>query len=160
MLEQLQRPRDARAGGVGLVQATRLVERCACRVPKLLNPRLEPGPLGHLERELPPGRAERLVDARQHAAQTPRAVRSEQPDPLGILRRAELLQREVERLARDHARLVLVEHAEVRVDRSLERMRLQQPVAEPVNRRDPGTVQLTREVVPVELGEAAADSCA
>ena len=132
----------------------------ARRLAQLLDPSLEPRPLGHLEHELPTGRAKRLVDAGQHPAQPPRPVRGQQPDPLRIVRRAELLQREVERLARDHARLVLVEHAEVRVDRRLERVRLQQPVAEPVDRGDPGAVELTREIVPVELGEAAADPSA
>ena len=78
----------------------------------------------------------------------------------GSCRRAELLEREVERLAREHAGLVLVEHAEVRVDRSLERVRLQEAVAEAVNRGDPGAVELTREVVPVELRESAANPAA
>ena len=159
-LEQLERPRDACASLVRLVYAGRLVERHARRLAELLDSSLEPRPLGHLEHELAPGRAERLVDARQHSAQAPRPVRGQEADALGIVRRAELLECEVERLAREHAGLVLVEHAEVRVDRCLERMRLQEAVAEAVNRGDPGAVELTGEVVPVELRETAADPAA
>ena len=159
-LEHLQRPRDACAGLLGLVQACRLVERRTRRLAQLLDSSIEARPLRHLEHELAPGRAERLVDTRQHSAQAARSVRGQKPDALGIVRSTELLERDVERLAGEHAGLVLVEHAEVRVDRSLERVRLQEAVAEAVNRGDPGAVELTREVVSVELREAAADPAA
>ena len=98
-LEQLERPRDACASLVRLVHAGRLVECHARRLAELLDSSLEPRPLGHLEHELAPGRAERLVDARQAFGAGPRAPYvARRRDALGIVRRAELLEREVERL--------------------------------------------------------------
>ncbi len=157
VLEQLERPGRARAGLVRLLEPRRVVDDAPSRLPQLLDPRLEAGPLGDLEHELAAGGAERLVDAGQHPPQPAGAVGREQPGPLGVTRRAELLERGLERLAREHARLVLVEDPEVRVDAGLEGVRLQQSVAEAVNRRDPGAVELAGEIVPVELGQAAAN---
>src|SRR5207244_12233784 len=79
---------------------------------------------------------------------------------LRIPGRAEGLDRLLERLAGEHARLVLVQDAEVRIDPGLERMGLQQAMTEAVDRRDPGPVQLAREIVAVELAEPPPDSSA
>ena len=129
------------------VRSLGIVGQAPSRFAELLDPGVQPRPLGHFQHEVAAGRAERLVDAGQHPPQPARAVRGEQADPLRIGGRAELLQRGVERLAGEDSRLVLVEHAEDRVDRGLERMRLQEPVAEAVDGRDPGAVELAREVV-------------
>src|SRR4029079_14794035 len=94
-----------------------------------------------LEPKLEPRRAKRLVHARQHPAQAPPAVRGEQPQPRLVIA-AELLQRRPEGLAAENTALAVVEHPEARVDPGRERMRLQEPVAEAVDRRDPGRVEL------------------
>jgi hypothetical protein len=59
--------------------------------------------------------------------------------PVGAERR----QRLVEGLSGEDRRLRLVELAEARIEPGLERIGLQQPVAEAVNGRDPGAVELT-----------------
>ena len=156
-LEELD---DARAGLARRVRSLGVVGEAPSRLAELLDPGVEPRPLRHFQHEVAAGRAERVVDARQHPPQPARTVRGEQADSLRIAGRAELLERGVERLAGEDARLVLVEHAEVRVDRGLERMRLQEPVAEAVDGRDPGAVELAREVVAVKLCEPSADAAA
>ena len=118
---------------------------------------LEAGPLAELENERAPGGAERLVDARQHPAQAGRAVRREQPQALGLASRAERVERALERLSTQHGGAGLVELPEARVEPDAERMGLQEPVAEAVDRRDPRAVELTGEVVPPAVEERGAD---
>ena len=116
-------------------------------------------PLGHavllaeLERQRPPGRAERLVDAGQHAAEAVARVGREQPQPLGIAARAERGQRALERLAAEHRRLVVGELVEARVEPDRERMGVQEPRAEAVDGRDPRPVELACEIVPSALAQ-------
>src|SRR5581483_4779464 len=86
------------------------------------------------------------------------AVRREQPQPVGVARGAELLERVPERLAPEDGALRLVELAEARIEPGGEGIRLQQPQAEAVDRRDPGAVELAREVVAPALGERSADA--
>ncbi len=112
-LEELD---DASAGLARRVRSLGVVGQAPSRLAQLLDPRVEPRPLRHFEHEVAAGRAERLVDAGQHPPQPARTVRGEQADSLRIAGRAELLERGVERLAGEDARLVLVEDAEVRVD--------------------------------------------
>ena len=52
-----------------------------------VEPLVEAGPLAELEHELAAGRAQRLVDGRQHPPQAGGAVGREQPQPLGIVAR-------------------------------------------------------------------------
>ncbi len=130
----------------------------ACRLLQLGEPLLEPRSLlveGQLEG--PPGRAQRLVDAGEHPPQPAGAVGGEQLEPLGLAALAEGRERRLERLAADHTALALVEDAEARIQPGRERMRLQQSQAEAVDRRDPGAVELAREVVTASLGERRAD---
>src|SRR5882724_6996704 len=98
--------------------------------------------LAELEDELAAGRSQRLVDAGEHAAQPVCSVHGEQPQAGRIVARAERRQSGGESLAAQDASLALVEHAKPRVDACRERVRAEQAVAEAVNRRDPGTVQL------------------
>ncbi len=130
----------------------------ARRVLQLAEPFLEPGPFvveGELER--PPGRAKRLVDAGEHPPQPAGAVGREELEPLGLAALAERRERRLERLAADHPPLALVEDAEARVEPGRERVSLQQPHAEAVDGRDPGAVELAREVVAAALGQRGAD---
>src|SRR5205823_12925667 len=62
-----------------------------------------------------------------------------------------------ERLGAQHGRLRLVELAEARVEPGRERVRLEEAGAEAVDGRDPGAVELAREVVAAPLGERRAD---
>ena len=121
----------------------------------LLEPRLH----GHLDPQLEPGRAQRLVHAGQHPPQPAAAVRGEQPQPRLVVA-AELLERRAERLAAEHAPLAVVDDAEARVDPGRERVRLQQPVAEAVDGRDPGCVEIAHQVVAAELQQPLADPAA
>ena len=110
----------------------------------------------HLDPQLEPGRAQSLVHAGQHPPQPAAAVRGEQPQPRLVVA-AELLERRAERLAPEHAPLAVVDDAEARVDPGRERMRLQQPVAEAVDGRDPGRVEITHQIVAAELQQPLAD---
>ena len=145
------------------VQALRLrrehlVGEAPGRVAELRHGLAEHGPLAELEHERAPGGAQRLVDAREHPPQPVDAVGREQPQPRGVLTLAEPLERLVERLRREHARLRLVELAEARVEADGEGRCLQQPVAEAVNGGDPGAVELAGEIVPPALAERVADA--
>ncbi len=157
-LQEVERPRRALPRRLSLLHPGRVLEHAPRLLAQLLDPRLERRPGCDLEDEVPARRAQRLVDPGQHPPQPAHAVRGKQADPLGILGCAEGVERLLERLAGQHSRLVLVEHAEVRVDAGLEGVRLQQAVTEPVDRRDPGAVQLAREIVAPELREPPADS--
>ena len=114
----------------------------------------------HVEHELPAGRAQSLVDPRQHPPQPARAVGGEQAEPLGLLVDAERRERLLKRLAGEDARLVVVDDPEPGVDAGLERMRLQQPVAEAVDRRDPGRVEVACEIGAIHLEQPPPDAAA
>ncbi len=115
--------------------------------------------LAELEHEVAAGRAQRLVHARQHPAQAVRAVGREQAKPLRVAVRAELLERAVERLPAENDRARVLELAEPRVEPGGERMRPQQATAEAVDRRDPGAVELAREIRTAALAQRGADPC-
>ena len=164
-LEQVvrsRRPLDEleQRGGAGALELGRrdVVDEAAGRRAELLEPLLERRALAELEHELPSGGAERLVDPGDHPAQAPRAVGREQLQPVRVAVGAEPGQRLVERLAREHRRLRLVELAEARVEPGLERIRLQQPIAEAVDRRDPGAVERPRQVVAPSAAQLPADA--
>ncbi len=118
--------------------------------------------LGHagLELELASRRAQRVVDADQHLAEATGAVGREELPTVRLIGSAELLQGRIERLALQNPSLGLVQHSEARVDPRRQRIRRQQPTAEPMNRRDPGAVEVAREVRTVELEQARSDPCA
>src|SRR5215218_10874461 len=149
-----QRP-GARALEVGGGRVLRETTRCKT---ELLEPLAERRPVAELEHEITAGGAQRLVDPRDHAPQAAGAVSSEQLDPHGVAVRAERAQCLVERLAGENRRLRFVELPEAGVEPCLERIGLQQPIAEAVDRRDPRAVELPGEVgaaAPAELGADA-----
>ena len=143
-------------GRVEVAQSRIVVGRCD---PQLRQPLLELRLYGHFDPQLEPGRTQRLVDAGQHPPQPAAAVRGEQLQPRVVLA-AELLERRAEGFAAQHAPLAVVDHAEARVDPGRERMRLQQPVAEAVDGRDPGGVESrTRSCAePVDRADPAAST--
>ena len=153
-VEHLEQPRRVRARELGRVA---IVGEAARGLAQRLDTLRERRALAQLEHERPPRRAERLVDPPEHASQRARAVGREQLQPRRILAGAELLERGVERLAREHRRLRLVELAEARVEPGLERIRAQEPRAEAVDGRDPGAVELAREVGAPARAELAPD---
>ena len=61
------------------------------------------------------------------------------------------------RLRPDDRRLALVEHAEAGVEPGLEGVRVEEPVAETVDGRDPGALDFTGQVVALQLDEALPD---
>ncbi len=124
---------------------------------QLLDSRVQLGISRRLQLQLEPGRAQRLVDTGEHPPQPLPPVGGEQPQPLLVPAAAELLERLAEGLASQDAALAVVEHAEARVDPGCERVGLQEPVAEAVDRRDPGSVEISGEVVALELVQAAPD---
>ena len=75
-----------------------------------------------------------------------------------MLARAELGERDAERLRAQHARLALVEHAEARIDACRRGIRAEQPVAEAVDRRDPRAVELACEIGATGLEEPRPDA--
>ena len=152
--EGLSSRRTCRIGGAGVLCQT------PCRLGELREPRVQAGSLAELERELPARRAERLVHGGEHPAQPRSAVGREQPEPGRILAGAELVQRRLERLTTDDAPLTVVQHPETRVETGGERVRLQQPQAEAVDRRDPGAVERAGEIVAAELVQARPDPAA
>ena len=154
-VEQIERPRHLRPLDLAGRVAFRLGQRDPGGRAQLLEPPVEIGLVAEGELERPAGRAQRLVDAGQHPPQPGRAVRRQQVEPVGLLAQAEVGERLLERLAAQHPRLAVVEHAEARVEAGDERMRAQQAVTEAVDRRDPGAVELAGEVAPAELRPAA-----
>ena len=165
---------SSRSGGGSPASASSSVaafERCASVAPRLVGQ--APGrvaQLGDRARRARAARpssstsgaargAQRLVDAREHPAQPVGAVGREQSQPRRVARRAQNCSSASSNAsAAQHARLRLVELAEARVEPDRERIRLQQPVAEAVDGRDPGAVELAREVVPPALAERVADA--
>src|SRR5262249_46066348 len=118
---------------------------------------VEARPRAELEDEVAPRGAKRPEDSGEHPPQPRRAVRREQPQPLRLTAGTELCERRLERLTAEHRALRLVEPAEGRVEPGGERIRLQQPVAEAVNRRDPSAVELAREIGVAELEQSRPD---
>ena len=111
------------------------------------------------EDEVAAGRAQRLVHAREHAPKPVCAIGGQETETLGIALGAEAFERPLERLAAQDRRAGLLELAEARVEADRERMRLEQPVAETVNRRDPGSVEVTSEIRSTPGHERGADAC-
>ncbi len=149
-----------RGGSARELCRLRIVREALRRLGQLRQTSVETRSHPELELERAPGRAQRLVDARQHPPQAGSAVGREKLQPLRLLRGAEQSQSGFERLAADDPALALVEHAEARVEPGREWMRLQEPQAEAVDRGDPGAVEGAREVVPAELGESRPDPAA
>ena len=156
------RPQLERLRGASPLEVGRLwvVDEAARRVAQGLEPLVEARPLAQLELEVAPGRAQRLVDAREHPPQPVGAVGRKQPQPLGIAVRTEPRERALEGLSPEDGALRLVELAEAGIDPDLERVCLEQARAEAVDRRDPGAVERAGEVVPVAVGERLPDPCA
>ncbi len=155
-LEHLE---GSRSGGALRLGRGRVVDETARGVCQPLDGVGQARPLAELEHELAAGGAQRLEDTGEHAAQPRRAVGREQAQALRLAAGAELRERGLERLAAQHRALRVVELAEARIEPGRERIRLQQPVAETVDRRDPRAVELAREVAAVEL-ERDARGCA
>src|SRR4051794_18017491 len=126
-----------------------------CRA-QLIDPLAKLRVRGRLQAERKARRAKRLVDPGEHPAQPPPAVRREQAQTLDVVA-AELLERRTKGLAAQHTPLAVVEHAEARVDAGRERIRAQKPVAEAVDGRDPGRVEIARQVVAAELPQPLAN---
>src|SRR5262249_43164109 len=103
--------------------------------------------------EVTAGRTERLVDAREHAAQPVRTIGGEQTEALRVLACAEVLQRAVERLTTQDRRARILDLAETWVEAGRERVRAENPVAEAVDRRDPRAVELASEVGPITVAK-------
>ncbi len=103
------------------------------------------------------GRAQALVDAAEHDREPPGAVGREQLEPVGLAAGAEARERLGERLRTQDSRLALVQYAEPGIEPRLERMRLEEPVAEAVDGRDPGALDVAREIDAVELQQSLAD---
>src|SRR5205807_2261483 len=140
---EVERPRRVRPLELG---RRRVVHEAPSGLAQLGQPLLEARPLAELEHELAPGRAKGLVDGGEHPPEAVRAVRREEPQPLRVAAGAELLERALERLAPYDRALRLVELAEARVDPDRERVPAQEAGAEAVDGRDPGAVELPREV--------------
>src|SRR5205085_5660361 len=151
---EVERERGARALELGRVL---VVGQAARGLAQLLQAIGEIGPLAQLQHEVAARGAELLVDAGERPPQAVRAVGSEQPQPLRVAAGAELLERALERLAAHDRALRLVELAEARVDADRERVRAEEAGAEAVDGRDPGAVELPREVAPIALDQLLAD---
>ena len=130
----------------------------ARRVTQLLDPLCQLRPAADVERQLTPRGAQGLVDAREHPSQPARAVRGEQAKPLRLPVGTELVEGGLERLAAEHGTLRVVELAEPRVESRSKRVRLEQAEAEAVDRRDPGAVELAREIMPPALRQRGPDA--
>jgi hypothetical protein len=143
-VEQLDEPR-------GLVGVTRRRTDARDRI-------VQARRVSECELEWPPGGPQGFVDAGQHPPEGARAIRREQREAFRGAAAAELGQGRLERLAPEHGRLALVQHPEPRVEPSGERMLLQEPEAEAVDGRDPGAVELARQIAPAELGQPSPDT--
>src|SRR5205085_2276582 len=101
--------------------------------------------------------AKLLVDAGERPPEAVRTVGGEEPQPLRVAAGAELLERPLERLAAHDRPLRLVELAEAWVDPDREGVCAEQAGTEAVDGRDPGAVELPREVAPIARDELLAD---
>ena len=145
-------------GGAALkLGRARIVDEAEGSLAQVRHALVEPGARSRLEHEVPAGRAKSCVDADEHLPQPRRAVRREQAPAVGLVRRAEPLERGRERLRLHHESLRLVEHAECRVDPCGERMGAEQASAEAVDRRYPGPVELERQIGAFALQQTLAD---
>ena len=135
----------------------RVVEEQPGRLPEGFEPLGQRRAQTRLEHELAARRAQRRVDLDEHLTEPHRAVRRQELPAVGLVGRAEALERRLERLRLEHERLGLVEHAERRVDPRRERVRAQHAAAEPVNGRHPGAVELEGEVGPPALDQPGPD---
>ena len=153
--QELERARRRGAGGLASVG---VVHETLGGVLQLGDPFRQPRTIAELEDERPPGRPQRVVHAGQHPAQSPRPVGGEQPQALLVAVRAELRESRLERLPLEHARLCLVEDAEARVDPGRERMGLEEPEAEAVDRRDPRGVEIAGKLGAAGFDEPSADA--
>ena len=126
----------------------------AQRVDRVLGARA----LTELEDEVAARRAERLVDAREHAPQPVGTVRREEPQPLRLSGRAELLQRALECLSSEHGCTRLLDLAEARIEPCGKGMRAQHATAEPVDGRDPRAVEIASEIGAAALAKSRADA--
>src|SRR4029079_15816580 len=147
-LEELQRVFDLRAPGEGLLGDAQRDLRSLAQLGDARNQRRY-GLAGQLER--PPGRPQAVADARERPAEAVRPVRGEEMHALGPARLDVAGERFREGLRAQDRRLALVEDPETGVEPGLERMRAQQPMAETVDRRDPATVEVAREIVALGL---------
>ncbi len=154
-LEQLQR---CRGGRLLLIRGARVVAQSRGGIAQRLDPFPHRRARLRLEHELAPGRAKRRVDLHEHLAQTDGAVRREEPPALGLVGRAESLERRRECLRLEDERLRLVQHAERGVDAGGQRIRAEHAPAEAVDRGDPGSVELEREVGAAPLEQGGADA--
>ena len=154
-----ERERHVRCGEL-LVGRGGVGREGACHLLQLGEPFRDARALAQLERQVASGRAQRLVDARQHLAQPLRAVGREQPQALRVARGAERRERTLECLAAQHGRLVVGELVEARVEPDREGMRAEQPRAEAVDGRDPRAVEPAGEVGPAARVQGGADACA
>ena len=154
VLEQLEH-----AGGLcALFLVPVLVHEAARGLSERFDALRQRGALAEAELERAAGGPQRLVDAGQHPSQAAGAVGREQTQAARIVASAELGQSLLERLTAEHTRLAVVEHAKTGVESGREGIRLQEPMAEAVNRRDPGAVELAREIVPAAVEQLAADA--
>src|SRR5829696_3057567 len=163
-VEQVVGPRLAGDGiekrcGAGALQVCRraVLHQAAGGLAQLLEPLADGRTLAELEDQVAARRAERLVDPGDHPPQAARAVGGQQSSALLVVRAAERSERLVKRLAREDGGLRVVQLAESWVETCFERRCLQQPVAEPVDRRDVGTVQAPGEVRPATAPELSTD---
>ncbi len=116
------------------------------------------GQSSQLEPKRATGRTQRLVGGDDHPPQARPPVGDEEGRPDLITVRAELLQSGAEGFARKHERLLGIEHAEVRVDSGGDGVLAQQPAAEAVNGRDPGSIELAGEIMALALVQSRADA--
>ena len=159
-LGELPQPlrRHVRAGQLEkpfqLGERSRLRAPCDRRLaggPELGEPGLEVAVHTELELERTPGASQALEDADQHRPQAARSIGGEQPQALGPPVAAEVRERGGEGLTPQYGGLPLVEHAKPRIEPRIERVGTEQTRAEAVNRRDPGPLDVAREIVPAEL---------
>jgi hypothetical protein len=123
-----------------------VVEEASRCLSERLDPLGERSEVTELELELPPGRPQGLVDARQHPPEPRRPVRRQQAQTLAVAACAEAAQGALERLTAEDGGARIVELAKARIEPDRERVGLEEPVAEAVDCRDPGPVELAGEI--------------
>ncbi len=149
---------EGRASGIALeIGGTIVLDEARGGFPEVGDTFVELRSGAGLEHEIAAGRAERRVDLDEHSPQAVRAVRREELPAVRLVGRTEALQRRRERLGLEDEGLRLVEDTEARVDTGREWVCAQEPAAEAVDRRDPGTVERQREIGSVALEEPGAD---
>ena len=154
-LEQLQR---LGGGGLLLIRGAHVVAQSRGSLAQRLDPLLQRRARVGLEHELASGRAKRRVDLHEHLAEPDGPVRREEPPAVGLVGRAEPLERRCESLRLENERLRLVQHAERGVDAGGKRIGAEHATAEAVDRGDPGAVELEREVGTAPLEQSGADA--